>query len=146
MRTTIRAKCTKSLALPVQQLSPSHSNGAFSHIRTEQKMQRFDSETRNRLTFLPILGTSGGGRVGLRRRFKAPISSEARVRIPSFAFCSFEFGTVFVFSSPLLNAHGAWPTVGRRLDLQRFRVLQSGLGGGSISLFKFFKFFASGAA
>ena len=32
--------------------------------------------------------TSGGGRVGLRRRFKAPISSEARVRIPSFAFCT----------------------------------------------------------
>ena len=31
---------------------------------------------------------SGGGRVGLRRRFKAPISSEARVRIPSFAFCT----------------------------------------------------------
>ena len=30
--------------------------------------------------------SSGGGRVGLRRRFKAPISSEARVRIPSFAF------------------------------------------------------------
>jgi hypothetical protein len=31
----------------------------------------------------------GGGRVGLRRRFKAPISSEARVRIPSSAksFC-----------------------------------------------------------
>ena len=33
----------------------------------------------------------GGGRVGLRRRFKAPISSEARVRIPSsakkFFFC-----------------------------------------------------------
>ena len=27
----------------------------------------------------------GGGRVGLRRRFKAPISSEARVRIPSSA-------------------------------------------------------------
>ena len=32
----------------------------------------------------------GGGRVGLRRRFKAPISSEARVRIPSSASCSFE--------------------------------------------------------
>jgi hypothetical protein len=29
--------------------------------------------------------SSGGGRVGLRRRFKAPISSEARVRIPSSA-------------------------------------------------------------
>ena len=29
--------------------------------------------------------TCGGGRVGLRRRFKAPISSEARVRIPSSA-------------------------------------------------------------
>ena len=34
----------------------------------------------------------GGGRVGLRRRFKAPISSEARVRIPSFAL--FDVGLI----------------------------------------------------
>ena len=43
----------------------------------------------------------GGGRVGLRRRFKAPISSEARVRIPSSAItCFFGFGPFWDPSFP----------------------------------------------
>ena len=41
---------------------------------------------------------SGGGRVGLRRRFKAPISSEARVRIPSSALLFLECSNLTLFA------------------------------------------------
>ena len=53
---------------------------------------RLTVETGKWWWFFVAWAASGGGRVGLRRRFKAPISSEARVRIPSFAwsFCAIE--------------------------------------------------------
>ena len=52
-----------------------------------------------------LLITCGGGRVGLRRRFKAPISSEARVRIPSSAHCFAYLGfKEFVFSFAVVGS------------------------------------------
>ena len=50
----------------------------------------------------------GGGRVGLRRRFKAPISSEARVRIPSSAF-SYARGVEVTLQLPKLPSRVRFP-------------------------------------
>ena len=76
----------------------------------------------------------GGGRVGLRRRFKAPISSEARVRIPSSAssfWCNTthssstgrKFPRTFIFFFPVNNrviiANGALPHHGVGLSQTR---------------------------
>ena len=50
----------------------------------------------------------GSGRVGLRRRFKAPISSEARVRIPSSATTFFRLSFLpLVPFCPNINQHFA---------------------------------------
>ena len=57
-----------------------------------------------------FLEQCGGGRVGLRRRFKAPISSEARVRIPSFAPYFSSAQLVFLFLHSVLGCVVAGPS------------------------------------